>query len=53
MSVLLFSYCHEETKVNYSRKQLTVRHSVEPAEQLDVNLVVVWLERRPLVDQRD
>ena len=51
MSVLLISYCHEA--VNYSRRQLTVRHSVEPAEQLDVNLVVVWLEGRPLVDQRD
>lgn len=25
----------------------------KPAEQFDVVLAVVWLERRPLVDQRD
>lgn len=29
------------------------RHSVKPSEELDVLLVVVWLKRRPLVDQRD
>lgn len=29
------------------------RHSVKPAEQLDILLVVVWLERRPLVDEGD